>query len=104
MDVCPFGFFLQVADHTGDGIVATFNAVKEFIGGHTERTATEGGKLDHGVGGGYLNTVVPADLAQETLNVQICAFLLLGIDHTEVIMLGFGAYTALDSIAVEDNN
>ena len=94
----------ELGQQVGDLALGIFHALPQLPGGHSQKSGTEGGKLDQRVGGDDPGVVVASDAGGQGLDVRITGLALLGIDDLHLLPPGFLAGVSLGPVAVEDQD
>ena len=76
----------------------------QLPGGHSQHTTAEGTELHQGIGGGYANGIVAADLVSQRLDILVCSDAFLGVNHLDVVQLPLFADASLVFVAVKDHH
>ena len=78
--------------------------LQELSGGHAKHTAAQGADLDQGIGAGYPDVVVAADLMYQSFDVGIARLIFLCVNHLDIVKLYLFSGITFDLVAVKDQN
>ena len=92
------------ADGVGDQPAHPFQFLVEFVGGHAQHTAAEGGKLDETIGGHNADGIILSHFVGEPFDIKVAGFVFPGVDHMTVVIVGALAASFLHTVGIEDEN